>query len=444
MMGGARGPFPLPLAPVRRRRVSLSSRGRSRASRSARVTELANAATGALNSLYSGRKTRLDLELDTEHAEMSAVQKRAASHIRASAARFAARGGFDPNCGRLPYLQGHANVATALSPGYHSSSPSLPIVADKASLPANLTATPLLGVLPPSVAEVYARPSPAILVESPAKLPPAAFNVASVSEYTALVTRLSGVSMVAFTLEPRCVNGVFATAKDEGRQRLIIDARRANAHFAEPPSVELPSPDLLARLEVPEDGLLHVAKDDADNLYHRFRLPDWMWPYFCLPRVRAGDVGVGDLFGDDTLVWPCCTTLPMGFSHSVYLAQTSHEHQISMVPGMGEDARITRGGDFRLDRPRFLVYIDDVVYVGLAGHVGAMRCMQDAYAAHMSGVASHTSRASVSARRLTAWFASAWRSTGVIALPASTRRRWPASVPIPTPPSGLVGARVST
>ena len=131
--------------------------------------------------------------------------------------------------------------------------------------------------------------------------------------------------MVEFTTEPKCVNGVFATPKSDGMQRLVVDGRPANARFAPSPSMELPTPDLLAKLEVPEEETLYVAKSDLDNFYHRLRLPKWLRPYFALPPVRAGDIGL-DGFAPDALVYPCCTTLPMGWSHSAYLAQAAHEY----------------------------------------------------------------------------------------------------------------------
>ena len=54
-------------------------------------------------------------------------------------------------------------------------------------------------------------------------------------------------------------------------------------------------------------------------------MPAAWHPYFALPPVKAGDIGSDIGYGSDTLVYPCITTLPMGFSHAVYLAQAAHE-----------------------------------------------------------------------------------------------------------------------
>ena len=88
--------------------------------------------------------------------------------------------------------------------------------------------------------------------------------------------------------------------------------------------MSLPGPDLLARLRVQRGATVLVGKDDLDNFYHRLRLPRWMWKHFAMDPVRAGDVGRAEEFGGaDVLIYPCCTTLPMGWSHAVFLAQAA-------------------------------------------------------------------------------------------------------------------------
>lgn len=118
---------------------------------------------------------------------------------------------------------------------------------------------------------------------------------------------MHGLGMVSFTTAPKVVNGVFAVPKDGDKQRLIIDARPANAHFVDPAKVELPTPDLLAQLVVPTGQPIYVAKVDLDNYYHRLTLPEWLRPYFALPAVRAQDVGVSHIYGADAMVHPSAT-----------------------------------------------------------------------------------------------------------------------------------------
>ena len=51
-----------------------------------------------------------------------------------------------------------------------------------------------------------------------------------------------------------------------------------------------------------------------------------MWPFFALPCVLAEEVDLQDIYGVGTAIFPCIKTLPMGFSHAVFLAQAAHEH----------------------------------------------------------------------------------------------------------------------
>lgn len=48
--------------------------------------------------------------------------------------------------------------------------------------------------------------------------------------------------------EPKEMNGLFAVPKDGDKQCLILDARRANLHFIDPPASEMPHPGLFTQL----------------------------------------------------------------------------------------------------------------------------------------------------------------------------------------------------
>jgi hypothetical protein len=176
---------------------------------------------------------------------------------------------------------------------------------------------------------------------------------------------MKDLGMVDFTTKPAVVNGVFGVPKGDDAIRLIIDARPANLVFIDPPKVDLPTPDLVARLAVPPGETLYVAKVDLDNFYHRLLLPEWMRPYFALPAIRASDVGLVEEFGGDVEMFPCCKTLPMGWSHSVFVAQRSHEYFLDTSTGLRPQDRITLSNDFAVDRDRHQVYIDDVNLFGL-------------------------------------------------------------------------------
>ncbi|KAL0630595.1 hypothetical protein Q9L58_010558 [Maublancomyces gigas] len=205
------------------------------------------------------------------------------------------------------------------------------------------------------------------------------------------MTRMIDRDMISFTDKPLAVNGLFGVDKDNGASiRLIIDARPVNSMFIPSPPVSLPTPDLVAALNVPQGTTLYAAKVDLDNFYHRIRLPEVWWPFFALPSIRAADLGISG-YAADAVIYPCCKTLPMGFSHSVFLAQAVHEHIIdTKVPLLEREARVIRQpfdplsaatvvpsigspplplctsalasptGDFDLSRMRHSVYIDDL------------------------------------------------------------------------------------
>jgi hypothetical protein len=200
-------------------------------------------------------------------------------------------------------------------------------------------------------------------------------------EYIKLIRRMIPLEMLAFTTQPKVVNGIFATAKPDGMQRLIFNGTRGNRVFIDSPPVSLPTPDITARLFVPPGSRLFTAKTDIDNFYHRLVMPEWMWPYFALPPVSSAAIG---LPGPDHLVYPCCRTLPMGWSHSVFVAQSAHEHLLLTRGGFQPSDLLTSSSDSKVDRVRLQVYIDDVNFFGTdRAQVGAA---QQRYITTMSAV----------------------------------------------------------
>ena len=187
------------------------------------------------------------------------------------------------------------------------------------------------------------------------------------NEYVALVRKCMAAGMWGLhdgVGPPPVVNGVFAVAKDEHADRLIIDARGANLLFRTPDPVALPTPDVVAELHTPANEPMFVGKTDLSDFYHQLRLPAWMTPYFCLPPVRRCDLIGGD---DQTPVYPKSLVLPMGWSWSVVAAQLIHEHIIARAGLFRRAVPLSRLGDgaVRLGAARLQVYIDDVIVYGV-------------------------------------------------------------------------------
>ena len=260
-------------------------------------------------------------------------------------------------------------------------SPVVPLQADKVSLPSAAGTVPLLDLLPPDLSAVYNDPHQLLLSSPrPGRQPRARMDVAP-SEYVKLIKRMMPLGMLHFTMHPKVVNGIFATPKPDGLQRLIINARPGNHAMVDPPHVSLPTPDVTARLAVPPGHKLYVGKTDIDNFYHRLLLPEWMWPYFALPAVSSAAIG---LPGPDRLVYPCCRTLPMGWSHSVFVAQAAHENFLITKAGFSVSDFLTSDSDSNLDRARLQIYIDDALFFGLDREC-VVAC-QDRYVAALTAI----------------------------------------------------------
>lgn len=195
----------------------------------------------------------------------------------------------------------------------------MPLIAKRVALPDSLCQVDLISLLPPAIAPLYASPSPSIMLAVPreSRITPHVF-ASSHTEYMLLIERMKSIGMIDFTSTPKCVNGLFGTSKPDGSIRLILDARPANCYFVDCPQVVLPTPTHISRLSVTANASypLYISKIDLTNFYHQLRLPDWICDYFCLPAMTV----------DGVTMYPRIRTLPMGFSHSVYLAQCVNEH----------------------------------------------------------------------------------------------------------------------
>jgi hypothetical protein len=171
---------------------------------------------------------------------------------------------------------------------------------------------------------------------------------------------MHGLEMLSFTRDPAIVNGIFLTPKSDTMWRVIIDAQPLNERCIDPPHTELPSPAALASL-VSTDPF-YIAKLDLDNYYHRLLLPESYRKYFALPPVRLRDIGITVAgFDPDELVYPCCTTMAMGWTHAVYLAQEGHRYLLIRDAGLTPDDFISDAPVIHItNKPCVGQYIDDV------------------------------------------------------------------------------------
>ena len=91
---------------------------------------------------------------------------------------------------------------------------------------------------------------------------------------------------------------------------------------------------------------------------------------FALPGGFARDFGVQELNGQpidpDTWIYPACACVPMGFSWSVFLAQSVAIQKVISISGFTEDKALQEDNPDRLlgDDIRFFAYIDNIGVIG--------------------------------------------------------------------------------
>ena len=199
--------------------------------------------------------------------------------------------------------------------------------------------------------------------------------------YNSLVRRLFDIGLLRPVARSREKIGLFTVWKaGHTSQRLIVDARRSNCHFLDPPSVQLLTAEGFGRFEVRlkaekqiqdlagqadlEETHLRFVSADVRDCFHRFRAPLWMSEFFTLPPVAAhvvrmvGQPSVGGEIaqlqaGDPVLLgW---AGLPMGCTWSLYFAQEANTHQLLRAPSLrpfgGDTSMLAtdRGGAFVME-----------------------------------------------------------------------------------------------
>ena len=355
---------------------SRSRRVVGRYQQACKLIRLANTILFALLSLFSGQPISdfcVPSSVDTffryaiANSSNLCLEKRVHSFVLNCARRFLARGGSRPwpisvgDVGSFltddmfkQYSQTGSNILSSLS---------VPLVSESVSLPSSLTAIRMLDFLPPELRLYYENPATCLRPDPPQKLP-RPFMGATSSEYVKLLRRLRHIGMVSFRTSVKAVNGVFAVPKGESSQRLILDCRPANALFNPVFYTELPTPADLSNLLLPAGVPVYATKCDLDNYYHRIVVPDWMVPYFGLPKVRASDIDptLADEFGADAEVFPAFLRLPMGFLSAVHISSKVHEHFLST--SVLRDHRFLRVGQrfvLQIGEVVIILYIDDLV-----------------------------------------------------------------------------------
>lgn len=162
--------------------------------------------------------------------------------------------------------------------------------------------------------------------------------------YHEFLRRLSDSNLIDYSLQPAKERiSFFCVSKKAGKLRLICDARRANAHFADPSYVQLTTGEGLGSLEIEEGQRVLVGTADLKDAFYHLSLPLGLRDYFCLQDVAAGDVGVthvgGRPVGRKHRITPRLAVIPMGWSWGLYICQQVHE-SIAGAAGLTEQQRV--------------------------------------------------------------------------------------------------------
>eukprot|EP00438_Fugacium_kawagutii_P013923 Skav213475 [mRNA] locus=scaffold565:39265:42440:+ [translate_table: standard] len=188
------------------------------------------------------------------------------------------------------------------------------------------------------------------------------------SNYVHFLQKLHKANLVEFSEEAPAENiAISFVTKKNDRQRMIVDARRSNAHFRDPAYVHLCTGDTLSRLEYGFGDSLTIGMADLKDAFYHLQLPVQLRRFFCLPRVRCEDLDWLN-FGSHRPCkgkWavPRLTVVPMGWSWALYWCQKLHE-RIVLHSGLQESQQLRDRTPFTDASCSHLQYVDNLVVIG--------------------------------------------------------------------------------
>ena len=164
--------------------------------------------------------------------------------------------------------------------------------------------------------------------------------------YRDFLLRLQSCGILTFSRRARGRVGAFSVSKKpkvidgqlRHRQRLILDCRQVNFQFRAPPLTELGSLAALCEIEIGPGETVYTGGADIADCFYGCRLPIGMESFFCFKEdllVRDAKALFPEMpewihgLAEDSVISPCLSVLPMGFSWSFYIVQQLHE-QITM------------------------------------------------------------------------------------------------------------------
>ena len=152
--------------------------------------------------------------------------------------------------------------------------------------------------------------------------------------------------------------GIFSVPKKDGRQRLVVDCRRSNCWFTDPPKAHLPTCAAYSRLSMPPDAVLYSGGFDLRDAFYQLGLPEFLRPYFCLPDCTASLCPLLAAAGYSTITPRFCV-VPMGWTHALNVCQDLFTSVIKEALGPGTELLDDHRPSPSLSRPCVSCYVDN-------------------------------------------------------------------------------------
>eukprot|EP00971_Amphidinium_carterae_P046844 922921-Amphidinium_carterae.4 len=206
--------------------------------------------------------------------------------------------------------------------------------------------------------------------------------------------RLADANMVQFAESAVESVGFFFVKKKEGKQRLIIDARRANCWFSESRSVSLATGSSLSQLRIPEGKNMYIGHYDIKDAFYHFQLPPSLRTYFGCPPIKAKYLGINSVNGipvqpNDRVV-PQLSVLPMGWVHALYWCQVLHT-RICLGPGglQSNWQVVDKHSAPEMCPVAFTIYVDNCIVFGCDAKAVSEHTQRAQQAVETAGLPTH-------------------------------------------------------
>ena len=217
----------------------------------------------------------------------------------------------------------------------------------------------------------------------------------SAVKYSGFVRELHQKGVIKYDYTHTADVGVFFVKKKDDSLRLIFDTRVANCHFINPDATDLTGPAGISDIPCDPPGW-SFGQGDIKNAFYMFKTPVWLHQYFCLPPVRARDVGVkainGKAVAGHEIIYPQVQVLPMGWSWATYFCQSSVVSTL-IKGGHVSSSDLVRGNypspPLRDDRSHLIVYIDNFAHISSNNDIAVEHTKKSAELLNAQGLPVH-------------------------------------------------------